>query len=44
MIALACDHGGLELMKAVKAYLESADYEYEEKHRRRVAMLNKLDG
>ena len=30
MIALACDHGGLELMKAVKAYLESADYEYED--------------
>jgi len=30
MIALACDHGGFELMGAVKGYLESAGYEYED--------------
>jgi len=29
MIALACDQGGFELMKHVKAYLESAGYEYQ---------------
>ena len=28
MIALACDHGGFELMKEVKSYLDSAGYEY----------------
>jgi len=30
MIALACDHGGFELMKAVREYLESAGYAYED--------------
>ena len=30
MIALACDHGGFDLMKSVKAYLESADMEYKD--------------
>ena len=30
MIALACDHGGFELMKSVKAYLESAGKEYKD--------------
>jgi len=29
MIALACDHGGFELMNHVKAYLESAGHEYQ---------------
>ena len=29
MIALASDHGGFELMEAVKAYLESKGYLYE---------------
>lgn len=28
MIALACDHGGFELMGEVKAYLEERGYEY----------------
>ena len=28
MIALACDHGGFELMSDVKAYLETNGYEY----------------
>jgi len=30
MIALACDHGGFELMKHVKAYLESGRYDYKD--------------
>ena len=30
MIALACDHGGFELMKEVKKFLESAGYEYKD--------------
>ena len=30
MIALACDHGGFELMKGIKAYLDSAGYEYKD--------------
>ena len=30
MIALACDHGGFELMKVVKAYLESGGYAYKD--------------
>ena len=30
MIALACDHGGFELMKNVKEYLDSAGYEYKD--------------
>jgi len=30
MIALGCDHGGFELMKEIKKYLESAGYEYKD--------------
>jgi len=30
MIALGCDHGGFELMKDIKSYLESAGYEYKD--------------
>jgi len=30
MIALACDHGGFELMKDVKKYLETNGYEYKD--------------
>ena len=30
MIALACDHGGFELMGHVKAYLESGKYVYKD--------------
>jgi len=30
MIALACDHGGFELMKVVKGHLESAGYTYKD--------------
>ena len=30
MIALACDHGGFELMKKVKEYLDSIDLEYKD--------------
>ena len=30
MIALACDHGGFELMADVKKYLEAAGYEYKD--------------
>ena len=30
MIALACDHGGFELMKEVKKYLISAGFEYKD--------------
>jgi len=30
MIALACDHGGYDLMKDVKTYLDSAGYEYKD--------------
>ena len=30
MIALACDHGGFELMKAVKEYLDSAGVDYKD--------------
>jgi len=30
MIALACDHGGYELMKDVKAYLDSTGHEYKD--------------
>jgi len=30
MIALACDHGGFELMKTVKAFLESGGYKYKD--------------
>ncbi|MCL2426374.1 MAG: ribose 5-phosphate isomerase B [Oscillospiraceae bacterium] len=30
MIALACDHGGFELMQDVKKHLDSAGYEYKD--------------
>ena len=30
MIALACDHGGFELMSNVKKYLETSGYEYKD--------------
>ena len=30
MIALACDHGGFELMKSVKSFLDSAGYIYKD--------------
>ena len=30
MIALACDHGGFELMKEVKAYLDESGHEYKD--------------
>ena len=30
MIALACDHGGFELMRDVKAYLDSGGYAYKD--------------
>jgi ribose 5-phosphate isomerase B len=30
MIALACDHGGFELMKVVKEYLESGGFTFED--------------
>ena len=30
MIALACDHGGFELMKGVRKYLDSAGHEYKD--------------
>lgn len=30
VIALACDHGGFELMKAVRDYLNSCGHEYED--------------
>lgn len=30
MIALACDHGGFELMSAIKIHLKSAGYEYKD--------------
>ena len=30
MIALSCDHGGFELMKEVRKYLESAGFEYKD--------------
>jgi len=30
MIALACDHGGFELMQEVKNYLDSAGYKYKD--------------
>ena len=30
MIALACDHGGFELMKYIKTYLDNEGFEYED--------------
>ena len=30
MIALACDHGGFDLMGEVKSYLDRCDYEYKD--------------
>jgi len=30
MIALACDHGGFELMREVKAFLDAGGYSYKE--------------
>ena len=30
MIALACDHGGFELMANVRKYLETTDFDYKE--------------
>ena len=30
MIALACDHGGFELMQKVKAFLEAGGFEYKD--------------
>ena len=30
IIALACDHGGFDLMREVKSYLDSADLEYKD--------------
>ena len=30
MIALACDHGGFDLMREVKAYLDTGGYEYKD--------------